>query len=66
MKERIYLDKNAPNTLRDEVTLIDHAYTRPWTVSKGYLRVAEKFPSWPEQNCPETTRLIKSHQSQDR
>ena len=58
VKERIYLDKTAPNTLRDEVTLIDHAFTRPWTVSKGFLRVAEQFPSWPEQNCPETTRLI--------
>jgi hypothetical protein len=58
VRERIYLDKTAPNTLRDEVTLIDHAFTRPWTVSKGFLRVTEQFPSWPEQNCPETTRLI--------
>ena len=32
VKERIYFDKADPKLLHDEITLIDHAYTRPWTV----------------------------------
>ena len=36
-KERMYLDKADPNVLHDEVTVIDHALTRPWTVDKKYV-----------------------------
>src|SRR5206468_5670917 len=35
-KERIYQDKSNPNILHDEITVIDHAFTRPWTVDKRY------------------------------
>jgi hypothetical protein len=59
VKERIYLDKADPQQLHDEITLIDHAFTRPWTVLKTFRRDASKYPSWDEQNCPSTTRLIK-------
>ena len=38
VKERIYLDKANPDILHDEITLIDHAYTRPWTITKNYPR----------------------------
>ena len=31
IKERIYLDKDDRNTLYDEITVIDHALTRPYT-----------------------------------
>ena len=51
IKERIYFDKAVPEFLHDEITLIDHAYTRPWTVLKTYRRVAEKYPDWPEDGC---------------
>ena len=37
-KERIYLDKADAKILHDEMTVIDHALTRPWTVDKKYLR----------------------------
>src|SRR5262245_14936776 len=37
--ERIYLDKADSNILRDDITTIDHALTRPWTVTKNYRRV---------------------------
>ena len=37
-KERIYRDKADPNILHDEITVIDHALTRPWTVDKKYVR----------------------------
>ena len=59
VKERIYLDKNEPALLHDELTLIDHALTRPWTVLKYYRRTPVKYPSWSEQNCPGVTRLIR-------
>jgi hypothetical protein len=31
--ERIRRDKSNPNILHDEITSIDHALTRPWTVT---------------------------------
>src|SRR5258707_14781461 len=39
VKERIYLDKANPNILHDEITVIDNALTRPWTVIKNYRRM---------------------------
>src|SRR2546429_8714338 len=46
IKERIYLDKADPNILHDEITVIDNALTRAWTVIKNYRRVAAKGPIW--------------------
>ena len=59
VRERIYRDKAVPGTLHDELTLFDHALTRPWTVFKSYRRSADKYPTWREENCPAITRLIK-------
>ena len=38
VKEKLYLDKADPDILRNEITTIDHALTRPWTVSRFYRR----------------------------
>ena len=38
IKERIYRDKQNPDLLHDEMTTIDNALTRPWTVLKTYRR----------------------------
>jgi hypothetical protein len=38
VKERIFLDKTDPNVLRDQITTIDNALIRPWTVMRSYLR----------------------------
>jgi len=46
IRERIYLDKSDPNMLHDEITIIDHALTRPWTVTKNYRRAQSKQPIW--------------------
>ena len=51
VKERIYFDRSEPGRLHDEITLVDHAFTRPWTVLKTYRRVAEKYPDWAEDRC---------------
>jgi hypothetical protein len=58
-KERIHLDKADPNVLHDEITVIDHALTRPWTVDKRYIRVSDARPSWPEFICSEQNAEIK-------
>jgi hypothetical protein len=56
--ERLYLDRNDPELLHDEITTIDHAFTRPWTVTKTYQR--ERHPHWTEYNCqpPKGTLFI--------
>ena len=38
VKERICLDKADPNLLHNEITTIDNALTRPWTVTRDYRR----------------------------
>jgi hypothetical protein len=47
-KERIYRDKADPTILHDELTTIDHALTRPWTVDKKYVHNTNPRPAWPE------------------
>jgi hypothetical protein len=47
-KERFWRDKADPNILHDEITTIDHALTRPWTVDKRYVRNPNPRPDWPE------------------
>jgi hypothetical protein len=51
--ERIYLDKADKNTLYDEITVTDHALTRPWTAVKKYVRKVDKQPVWREAVCAE-------------
>jgi hypothetical protein len=50
-KERFYLDKADPNILHVEITVFDHALTRPWSVHKTYRRDPNPRPSWPEPDC---------------
>jgi hypothetical protein len=52
-KERFHLDKNDSNLLHDEITVIDNALTRPWTVDKRYVRNPDLRADWPESICPE-------------
>jgi hypothetical protein len=59
VKERFFFDKDNPALLHDEITLEDHAFTRPWTVLKTYRRVPNPFPDWPEDNCSTDNELIK-------
>jgi hypothetical protein len=49
IKERFFLDAANPNRLHDQITTIDHAYARPWTVTRDYNREAD--PRWVETNC---------------
>jgi hypothetical protein len=49
VKERIFLDPSNRNLLHDRVTTVDHAYARPWTVTRDYDR--DPDPVWVENNC---------------
>jgi hypothetical protein len=51
IRERIFLDKADPNLLHDEMTVFDHALTRPWTVTKDYRRSVDALPQWEEYIC---------------
>ncbi len=58
VKERIYLDKADPDLLHNDMTVIDNALTRPWTVAKKYRRDKTEHPIWPEDMCVEGSGLV--------
>ncbi len=53
IKERIHWNKNDPDTLTNEITTIDNVLTRPWTVTKKYVREPAERPEWYEDVCTE-------------
>lgn len=55
--EKIYLDKANPNLLRDDITTLDKALTRPWSVSREYHR--KRNPIWQETTCGEDEHQVK-------
>ncbi len=58
IKERIYLKAGDPDVLRDEITVIDHALTRPWSVVKEYRRRIAPQMFWIEDVCAESNAHI--------
>jgi hypothetical protein len=59
VKEHIYFDRAEPGILHDEITLIDNAFTRPWTVIKNYRRVGGARPVWRESVCTENNNHVE-------
>ncbi len=59
VKERIYLDAADRNVFHDQVTVLDHALTRPWTVIKSYRREAATQPYWREVSCSENNNHLE-------
>jgi hypothetical protein len=57
-KERIHLDKADHNLIHDEITVIDHALTRPWSVDKRYVRNPNPRPTWQEYYCGENNAQV--------
>jgi hypothetical protein len=57
VKERIYLDKKNPDIMRNDMTVIDDALTRPWSVSRTYHRKRET--AWLETICGEDEHQVK-------
>jgi hypothetical protein len=57
-KERFHLDKADVNLLHDEITVIDHALTRPWSVDKTFRRNPNPHPNWTLISCVEGNNQI--------
>jgi hypothetical protein len=53
VKERIYLDKADVNTLYDEITVFDHALTRPYSKTQKAIRNSNPRPLWYVNVCSE-------------
>ena len=62
VRERIFYDKTNARRLHDEITLFDHALTRPWIVLKTYQRDPDKRPIFNEQNCVDENSNININQ----
>jgi hypothetical protein len=59
IKERIYLDKADRNILYNEITVIDHALTRPWSVTKKAGRDPKPRPVWYSAVCAENNSMVR-------
>jgi hypothetical protein len=57
-KERFYLDKKDPHLLHDEITVLDHALTRPWSVDKTFRRSGDPHPYFGQTFCAEGNNQI--------
>jgi hypothetical protein len=56
VKERISLDKDNSDVMHNVITIIDNAFTHPWTVDKRYRR--DRKVVWFEDNCNENNHHI--------
>jgi hypothetical protein len=59
VKERIFFDQTETGILHDEITVFDHAFTRPWTVLKSYRRTPNARPVWTESVCAEGNQHVE-------
>jgi hypothetical protein len=57
VKERLYLDKADKDLLHNDITTIDHALTRPWTVNKTYRRQSKTL--WVDNICGESNNHVE-------
>jgi hypothetical protein len=59
IKEKIYLDKADKNTLFDEITVIDHALTRPYVKLQKATRNPNPRPAWHSDVCSEDNTWVR-------
>jgi hypothetical protein len=59
LKELLHLDPADRNFLHDDITVLDHALTRPWTVTKTYRRDPNPRPVWVPEVCAEGNALVR-------
>jgi len=57
-KERFYIDRNEPDVLHEDITVFDHALTRPWSVERKFRRSSNPRPEWILSTCPEGNNQI--------
>jgi hypothetical protein len=56
VKERLTLDKAKPGTMKNEITVYDHALTEPWKISRNYRHI--KNPVWEDYICTENNNWV--------
>jgi hypothetical protein len=56
VNERISLDKADNDVMHNVITIIDNAFTHPWTVDKRYRR--DRNVLWYEDNCTENNHHV--------
>jgi hypothetical protein len=56
VKERISLDQADNDIMHNVITIIDNAFTHPWTVDKRYRR--DRKVGWFEDNCNENNHHV--------
>jgi hypothetical protein len=59
IKERIHLDTADRNTLYDEITVIDHALTRPYSKTQKATRNPDPRPVWHSDDCAADNGWVK-------
>jgi hypothetical protein len=59
IRERLYLDKANHNIMHNDMTVTDHALTRPWTANKQYRRDPNPQPVWEEFVCEENNPHVR-------
>jgi hypothetical protein len=59
IKEKIYLDKADKNVLWDEITILDHALTRPWVKKQKATRNPSPRPAWHSDVCSEFNTWVR-------
>jgi hypothetical protein len=59
IKERIYLDNADRNTLYDQITVLDHAMTRPYVKLQKATRNPNPRPAWHSDVCSEDNTWVK-------
>jgi hypothetical protein len=58
--EKVYADQANPEILHDEITTVDRALTRPWTVRRSYRRAGkEALLEWSEHLCVEDESRVE-------
>jgi len=59
IKERLYLDKDNPNALWIDMTIIDNALTRPYVKKQRVSRNPSPQPVWHSETCSEENTHVR-------
>jgi hypothetical protein len=59
VRERIHLDRSDPDIIHDDITVIDHALTRPWSTVRTAGRNPKPRPMWQTAVCAENNSMVR-------
>jgi len=59
VRERLYSDGADANVLHDDISVIDHALTRPWSTTKNYRRNPQAHLVWRDAACVEENQHVR-------